>query len=174
MWGRPERLTPRAAALVNGVSSHACEVDDTGGCDHSGAVVVPATLAAAQLSLPYALAAVLAHGHAGLDAYADGRRTGAAARVAMDRVELQVDDAMPPQDEPVVTVTRTDGRRRSLRVTEPSGSPGNPLGEAAVRDKFHGLARRSLTPERARELEGAVFGLPDASDARGLGALLVP
>ena len=47
VWGTPERATPRAAALVNGVAAHAFELDDSGGCDHSGAVVVPAALAAA-------------------------------------------------------------------------------------------------------------------------------
>ena len=35
----------RTAALVNGVAAHAYELDDSGGCDHSGAVVVPALLA---------------------------------------------------------------------------------------------------------------------------------
>jgi 2-methylcitrate dehydratase PrpD len=46
VWGTGARATPRNAALVNGVASHAFELDDTGGCDHSGAVVVPAALAA--------------------------------------------------------------------------------------------------------------------------------
>ncbi len=46
LWGRPERATARTAALINGVAAHAFELDDSGGCDHSGAVVVPAALAA--------------------------------------------------------------------------------------------------------------------------------
>jgi 2-methylcitrate dehydratase PrpD len=46
VWGTPLRLNPRAASFVNGVSAHAYELDDTGGCDHSGAVVLPAVLAA--------------------------------------------------------------------------------------------------------------------------------
>ena len=47
VWGTPERANPRTAALVNGVAAHAFELDDSGGCDHSGAVVAPAALAAA-------------------------------------------------------------------------------------------------------------------------------
>jgi 2-methylcitrate dehydratase PrpD len=35
---------------ANGVAAHALELDDTGGCDHSGAVVLPAALAALALS----------------------------------------------------------------------------------------------------------------------------
>ncbi|MBB5574639.1 MULTISPECIES: MmgE/PrpD family protein [Rhizobium] len=45
IWGRTEKLSPRDAGFLNGVSSHAYELDDCGGCDHSGAVVVPAILA---------------------------------------------------------------------------------------------------------------------------------
>ncbi|MDM0071585.1 MmgE/PrpD family protein [Variovorax sp. J31P207] len=50
IWGEHARLTARDAALVNGVSAHALELDDTGGCDHSGAVVLPAALAACGLA----------------------------------------------------------------------------------------------------------------------------
>jgi 2-methylcitrate dehydratase PrpD len=47
IWGTSARTTRAAAALVNGVLAHAQELDDFGGCDHSGAVVVPAVLASA-------------------------------------------------------------------------------------------------------------------------------
>jgi len=46
IWGRPIASDARTAAFVNGVSAHAYELDDSGGCDHSGAVVLPAVLAA--------------------------------------------------------------------------------------------------------------------------------
>lgn len=36
---------PRDAARVNAIAAHAAEIDDTEGCDHTGAVVVPALLA---------------------------------------------------------------------------------------------------------------------------------
>jgi 2-methylcitrate dehydratase PrpD len=48
LWGRTERLPPAAAALVNGTAAHALELDDFGGCGHSGAVVIPAVCALAQ------------------------------------------------------------------------------------------------------------------------------
>ncbi len=50
LWGSPASAPPLAAAFINGVASHAFELDDSGGCDHSGAVVLPAALAAASLS----------------------------------------------------------------------------------------------------------------------------
>lgn len=37
-------LDPRDAAMVNAVAAHCLEIDDTEGCDHSGAVVVPVLL----------------------------------------------------------------------------------------------------------------------------------
>jgi len=47
IWGTRHRATPATAALLNGIAAHAYELDDSGGCDHSGAVVVPSVLAAA-------------------------------------------------------------------------------------------------------------------------------
>jgi len=46
VWGTADVLGSRDAAFANGVAAHALELDDTGGCDHSGAVVLPAALAA--------------------------------------------------------------------------------------------------------------------------------
>lgn len=48
LWGRADTLPAAAAALVNGTASHALELDDFGGCGHSGAVVVPAVCAVSQ------------------------------------------------------------------------------------------------------------------------------
>ena len=45
LWGRNDTLPAPQAALVNGTASHAYELDDFGGCGHSGAVVVPVVLA---------------------------------------------------------------------------------------------------------------------------------
>lgn len=44
--GHSEQGSGRDAALINGISAHALELDDSGGCDHSGAVVLPAVLSA--------------------------------------------------------------------------------------------------------------------------------
>jgi 2-methylcitrate dehydratase PrpD len=49
-WGTESKLSPRNAALINGTAAHAFELDDTGGCDHSGAVVLPAALAALDIA----------------------------------------------------------------------------------------------------------------------------
>jgi 2-methylcitrate dehydratase PrpD len=50
LWGTPASVPPLQAAFINGVAAHAFELDDSGGCDHSGAVAVPAALAASALA----------------------------------------------------------------------------------------------------------------------------
>lgn len=46
LWGTGLAASPRDAALINGVAAHAFELDDSGGCDHSGAVIMPAVFSA--------------------------------------------------------------------------------------------------------------------------------
>jgi len=45
IWGSKLYVSARESALLNGIAAHAYELDDCGGCDHSGAVVIPAILA---------------------------------------------------------------------------------------------------------------------------------
>ena len=47
LWGRNDTLPGPMAAMVNGTAAHALELDDFGGCGHSGAVVIPALCALA-------------------------------------------------------------------------------------------------------------------------------
>ena len=47
LWGTGVMSAPGTAALFNGICAHALELDDFMGIDHSGAVIVPALLSAA-------------------------------------------------------------------------------------------------------------------------------
>jgi 2-methylcitrate dehydratase PrpD len=47
LWGTAECAALPLAALVNGAAAHVREIDDFGGCAHSGAVVIPAALGTA-------------------------------------------------------------------------------------------------------------------------------
>ena len=76
VWGRREGAAPALAALVNGAAAHALELDDASGCDHSGAVVVPAVLAALSVRPDSTEADLLAAVVAGYDG---GRRVMEAA-----------------------------------------------------------------------------------------------
>ncbi len=46
LWGTGLAASARDASLLNGCAAHAFELDDSGGCDHSGAVVMPALFSA--------------------------------------------------------------------------------------------------------------------------------
>jgi 2-methylcitrate dehydratase PrpD len=47
LWGTTDKLPLPLAALANGAAVHAREIDDFGGCAHSGSVVIPAALGVA-------------------------------------------------------------------------------------------------------------------------------
>ncbi len=50
LWGKGIRVNPKSAAMGNAIACHAFEIDDTNGCDHSGAVVLPACFAALSMT----------------------------------------------------------------------------------------------------------------------------
>ncbi|MFK4264776.1 MmgE/PrpD family protein [Streptomyces milbemycinicus] len=131
-----------------------------------------ATLAAAQLSLPYAVAARVALGGAGLDAYGEENRRSPRVRSVLERIVLEVDPAMDADTEPVVTVTTRTGATYEQQVADPLGSATNPLDGPAVRAKFDGLAARALPPEQAEAVADAVQRIEGLADARTLVTLL--
>ncbi|GHJ26908.1 MmgE/PrpD family protein [Streptomyces hygroscopicus subsp. hygroscopicus] len=130
------------------------------------------TLAAAQLSLAYAVAARIAFGGAGLDAYDEEKRHSPRVRSVLERIVLEVDPAMDSDTEPVVTVVTRTGARHEQHVADPLGSPTNPLDGPAVRAKFDGLAARVLPPNRVRAVADTVQRIESLADATTLMSLL--
>lgn len=114
------------------------------------------SLAAAQMSLPYALASRLVHGHCRLEAYDEGPRHDPHIAWWLTRIHLEVDPQLSEDGEPWVTLRTVDGRMASLCVEVPLGAPGNPLSDAALEEKFFSLALRVLPRGQADGLLGAV------------------
>ncbi|MFL6535214.1 MAG: MmgE/PrpD family protein [Pseudomonas sp.] len=110
------------------------------------------TLAGAQMSLPYALAARLVQGHCRLQAYDDLQRNDPCMGQWMSRIHLEVDPLLSEDGEPLVTLRTVDGRQASLCVDVPLGAPGNPLGDGVLEEKFLDLATRVMPPEQAAGL----------------------
>ena len=129
---------------------------------------------AAQMSLPYAVAARMVLGGAGLSSYTADRRGDPRLQAVMDRIELCTDEDMAPSDEPYVTVVTADGRQSDERVLVALGAPDNPLDDEALLGKFHELAGLTLSATEARRLADAVLGLERIADARTLPAMLAP
>jgi 2-methylcitrate dehydratase PrpD len=129
------------------------------------------TLAAAQMSLPYALAARLVHGHCRLQAYDDPQRGDPRIAHWMSRIHLEVDPQLSEDGEPVVSLRTVDGRQASLCVDPPLGAPGNPLSDAALEEKFFSLAGRVMPRERAEELLEQLWRLEESESVE---TLIVP
>lgn len=110
------------------------------------------SLAAAQMSLPYALAARLVQGHCRLEAYDDQQREDPRIALWLARIHLEVDEQLSEDGEPWVSVLTLDGRTASLCVEVPLGAPGNPLSDGALEEKFFSLALRVMSRERAEGL----------------------
>ena len=53
LWGTKYQACPSHAALYNAIAAHAREIDDFGGVDHSGAVVIPAVVAIGESKYPF-------------------------------------------------------------------------------------------------------------------------
>ncbi|ACS87271.1 MmgE/PrpD family protein [Musicola paradisiaca] len=131
------------------------------------------SLAAAQMSLPYALAARLVHGHAGLNAYLDGNRQHPGIAPMLARIELRLDPQQDSDSEPLLTLTTRRGERFSHRVEIALGSPHNPLSDAALLEKFTALAVRALPEPRVRALADLCLGLEKVADVQPLAETLM-
>jgi 2-methylcitrate dehydratase PrpD len=125
-------------------------------------------LPAAQMSLRYALAARLVHGHCRLEAYDDEQRRHPRIAHWMSRIRLEVDPQLSEDGEPVVSVRTVDGRQASLCVEVPLGAPGNPLSDAALEEKFFSLAGRVIPLQQAKELLEQLWRLEELESVRAL------
>jgi 2-methylcitrate dehydratase PrpD len=132
-----------------------------------------ASLARAQMSLPYAVAIAWVFGDANLERYLASVRDDARLAAAMSLVHLQVDPSMAALDEPVVTITSEDGLVVSHTVPVALGAPSNPLPGTALRAKFHALAAVALPGAQADALANMVLHLDQVDDACALLPLLV-
>lgn len=130
------------------------------------------SLAGAQMSLGYAVAARAIFGTAGLDAYPAERRADPRIKAFFERMRFSVDTAMQPLDEPVVEVCFQDGARFSRMVPRPTGSPERPMTPAAIEEKFRALAGMALPTDAVDRLRETLAGLELLDDARTLESLL--
>jgi len=131
-----------------------------------------ATLPFAQMSLPYALAARLALGHAGLSAYSATDREDPRVAAAMQRVSLVVDPSIAADEEPFVRVLARDGRADDMRVEKALGSPANPVTDEAYFAKIRSLATMALDGAGTERLIDCVLSLWGQGDMRWLNETL--
>ncbi|MBD9508787.1 MmgE/PrpD family protein [Ensifer sp. ENS10] len=131
------------------------------------------TLAGAQMSLGYALAALLVFGRVDLEQYSAAARGDPRIADVLGRFRFHPDAQMPQMAEPEVTVIFADGESRTAMVPRATGSSERPMSDAAIRAKFDSLASMALPAARIADLADFVGVLEEHADCRGLSDLLV-
>ncbi|KAA9000452.1 MmgE/PrpD family protein [Affinibrenneria salicis] len=127
-----------------------------------------ASLAAAQMSLPYALTARWLYHDAGLESYSETRRLSKEAAAMMERIELEIDETQGNNDEPVVMLETQQGECWQEHVPVPSGSPANPLSDQALFAKYQQLAQRILPAQACQHIYDLCMHLEHVTDVREL------
>ncbi len=126
------------------------------------------TLPAAQLSLPYAVAARLCFGTAGLSAYSEERRASSELATMLDKITIEIDETVKASWKSSITVETRDGRRIEEETTVQLGAPDNPLSIELLRAKFDELAGLVLPRKQVDALAETVLGLDRLPDAKAL------
>lgn len=130
------------------------------------------SLPAAQMSLPYAVAARIAFGTAGLPTYAPERRADPRQRALVDRVVVVVDEGVTASDRAAVTVVLRDGTRLEEATATALGAPSNPSDEPRLIRKFDELVGLVLPRTQVRCLAEACLALDEVTDMGSLVSLL--
>lgn len=129
-------------------------------------------LAAAQMSLPLAVALRVVHGEAGLSSYGEAKRRDPRVLAFLDEIAVEVDPAQAALDEPVVVVHFSDGSAVHRRVPRATGSPERPMTPEAIDAKFAELAAMALPADAVAEVVRLVAALPSLADVAPLVARL--
>ncbi|MDQ6881894.1 MAG: MmgE/PrpD family protein [Pseudomonadota bacterium] len=133
----------------------------------------PADGLQSKFSVYHGCAAGLTFGRAAEEEFSDAVVNRPDIVALRRKVVATVDDSI---DEASVDVTAVlgDGRRVHVFVEHAIGSIENPMTDALLEGKFHGLADPVLGAPATSRLIDACWGLGDAADVRALAKLAVP
>lgn len=149
-------------------------------CAASPAKRRPRSVPDMQFSLPLTVALGVLRGTVTLGDLCPQVWNDPAVQALGDRVEVVVDaalDALPVMISPAeVTIRLHDGRRFGARADSVPGAPDQPMGRAALADKYHGCVAAALRPLPAGAADvffDALARLEQLQDVRPLATLLV-
>ena len=137
----------------------------------------PLTPIGAQMHLGYATAAAVLDGNVLPEQFTPTRLDADDIWRLIERTDVHLDES---RDHAPITerfgtdlaVTMDDGDVHHVRVDQPHGAPTDPITNDELIAKFHALADRVTTPDRAIAIERAVTGIDDLADVNELVALL--
>jgi 2-methylcitrate dehydratase PrpD len=132
----------------------------------------PADGLQAKFSVYHGCAAGLMFGRAAEDEFSDAVVNRPDMVALRRKVVATVDDAIDEASADVTAVL-TDGRRIHVFVEHAIGSLQNPMSDAQLEAKFHGLADPVLGADATRRLIGGCWSIAGAKDVRGLARMAV-
>jgi 2-methylcitrate dehydratase PrpD len=137
----------------------------------------PLTSIGAQMHLGYTTAAALIDGNVLPEQFTPTRLDADDIWRLVESTDVHLDETRDraPITERFATdlaVTTDDGNVHRVRVDQPHGAPADPITNDELVAKFHALADRVTTAERAAAIERAVTGIDSLDDIRELVALL--
>ncbi len=134
--------------------------------------LVPENVEEAKHSMPYCVAATLAHGLPWLDTFAESRIDDDLIQQTMSHCTVEVDPELEqkhPEFWPV-TLEVIDSRSHIIReqTDYPKGDPENPVSETELQDKFTRLVAKMIGAKRTEELLGQLRVVDKLENVREL------
>jgi 2-methylcitrate dehydratase PrpD len=120
----------------------------------------------------HSVAAALIDGQALPAQFTDQRAADPAIESLRNRIDFDEDPSLPRRAVRV-TLELNDGRTYTEGVDHPTGTPGNPMSDAMVQQKFHGLATAALGVEKADKAQNALWSVDAMPDMSQLIPLLL-
>jgi 2-methylcitrate dehydratase PrpD len=125
-----------------------------------------------KFSFQHSVAAALVDGAGYPSQYTDERVNDPAIVDVRNKVSATTDASLG-EDETYLTITLTDGRTLEQHVVHATGSPGNPMTDAALESKFRTLAAAALPDDQAERLLQAAWAMDKASNLDEIAALAI-
>jgi 2-methylcitrate dehydratase PrpD len=120
----------------------------------------------------HAMAVAMIDGQALPIQFTDTRATDSEVESLRNRIEISEDPALAGRGA-VVTLELLDGTTYTQTIVHPTGTPGNPMSDAMVEEKFTGLASAVLGTEKAEKARRVLWDLDKLSDRGELMPLLI-
>ncbi|HLN86545.1 MAG TPA: MmgE/PrpD family protein, partial [Candidatus Limnocylindrales bacterium] len=115
----------------------------------------------------HSIASAMIDGQALAAQFTDARATDPAVAALRDRIDFSEDPSLSRRAA-TMTVELNDGTTYSAKIEHPTGTPGNPMSDAMVQEKFNGLATAALGAEKAARAQRALWQIDQLSDLREL------
>lgn len=141
---------------------------------HAGRIIIPEDELGAQFSTSFTLALSLIYEPPGMwsytkDSLSDKRIIGLARRISVYE-DAEACSEFPKKNGCIINVTTTRGKKYSLRIKDPKGSPLNLLSSEDVKDKFMRNTMPIIGKERAAGFYETLLNFDELDNVKDLRA----